>query len=82
MGKSEKISSREKLSLRESDDLFSEISWLESSLNFLKISPGCLFFLISYLCSEVWKRRPIKINIKTTRCTIFNEKQNYFPLCL
>ena len=34
-----------KLLVREKDDLFSEISWLESSLNFLKTSPGCRFFL-------------------------------------
>ena len=34
-----------KLSVREKDDLFSEISWLESSLNVLKTSPACRFFI-------------------------------------
>ena len=33
-----------KLSVREKDDLFSEISWLESTLNVLKIYPACHFF--------------------------------------
>ena len=31
------------LSMREKDDLFSEIPWLESPLNVLKISPACCF---------------------------------------
>ena len=31
--------------MREKDDLFSEISLLESSLNVLKIYPACCFFL-------------------------------------
>ena len=34
-----------KLSVREEDDLFAEISWLEPSLNVLKIYPACRFFL-------------------------------------
>ena len=55
MGKSGKISSREKLSLRESDDLFSEISWLESSLSFLKTSPGRFFFFFSLFHTNVVK---------------------------
>ena len=33
-----------KLSVREKDNLFSEISWLESSLNVLKISPASRLF--------------------------------------
>ena len=32
-----------KLSVREKDDLFSEIPWLESPLNVLKIPPACHF---------------------------------------
>ena len=43
MGKSGKISSREKLSLRESDDLFSEISWLESYQTLQKYLLGVVF---------------------------------------
>ena len=34
-----------KRSVRKKDDLFSEMSWLESSINVLKISPGCRFSL-------------------------------------
>ena len=38
-----------KLSVREKADLSSEISRLESSLNFLKISPGCRFLYFAKL---------------------------------
>ena len=38
-----------KFSVREKDDLFSEISWLESSLNVLKISLPCSFFYFTLM---------------------------------
>ena len=38
-----------KLSVREKDDVFSEISLLASSLNVLKISPACRFFYFTLM---------------------------------
>ena len=38
-----------KLSVREKENLFSEISWLESSLNVRKISPACRFFYFTLM---------------------------------
>ena len=38
-----------KLSVREKEDIFSEISWLESSLNVLNISPACRFFYFTLM---------------------------------